>query len=196
MSPAPATARDCRAIPRPRTHGVHWGLIRSVDGFPSKRNFFANCPSTLTMRSWLSLLLVLTLVLRGLLGDAMAMGIVAPVAQTGTHAAHAARSGPPAEQLESPHGSSTTHGNAALADQQAHEAAAAHCTASEPAHCGDSAAHGANCSACGICHSAVGLPAIAALAQAPTAPQQLADGATRFASTLPASITKPPISVI
>ncbi|MGF6213361.1 hypothetical protein [Comamonas sp. 4034] len=142
------------------------------------------------MRSCLSLLLVLTMVLRGLLGDAMAMGIVAPVAQTGAHAAHAARSITPAEQHES------HHGDAALVGQQTLEAAAAHCTAAEPAHCSDSAAHGANCSACGICHSAVGLPAIAVQASVPSAPQQLADAATRFASTLPASIIKPPISVV
>ncbi|MFE1572731.1 hypothetical protein [Comamonas odontotermitis] len=148
------------------------------------------------MRSCLSLLLVLTMVLRGLLGDAMAMGIVAPVAQTGAHAAHAARSITPAEQHESHHGSSANHGDAALVGQQTHEAAAAHCTAAEPAHCSDSAAHGANCSACGICHSAVGLPAMAVQASVPSAPQQLADAATRFASTLPASIIKPPISVV
>ncbi len=148
------------------------------------------------MRSCLSILLVLTLVLRGLLGDAMAMGIVAPVAPTSTHAAHTVHSGNMAGEHTQHDGSHSALLDAETTNQQAQQGAPAHCAATDSAHCSDSAAHGANCSACGICHSAVGLPAIAALAQAPSAPQQLADGATRFASTLPASIIKPPISVV
>ena len=146
------------------------------------------------MRSCLSILLVLTLVLRGLLGDAMAMGIVTPVAQTG--AAHTTHNSVPVGLHESHQANSAAPSDASPADLQVHPAATAHCSDAEPAHCSDSAAHGPNCSACGICHSAVGLPAIAVLAPVPSAPQRLAEAATRFASTLPASIIKPPISVI
>ena len=129
------------------------------------------------MRRALSFALVMLLVLRGLLGDAMAMGMgMAPVLPA-----------PEMAQLMqaadgSGHGTHDgTHASAAMAQ---------HCcdplSDSHPAH-------QAGCSACGVCHSALGVPAwVAAPAAGPGHALQPPRNA-RFASALAAQAIKPPI---
>lgn len=141
------------------------------------------------MRRSLSFMLVVLLVLRGLLGDAMAMG-VAPVALP--TAPLDQRTAMPAER-----GVVSHHQGHAGADAATVAAAATPpaCTAEDAAdalHCGH--ASGPACSACGICHSA--LFAMSALLQ-PLALQSVAlqpVGHTPFASAAAALATKPPIS--
>ena len=160
------------------------------------------------MRRALSVFLVLMLVLRGLLGDAMAMGLMA-----GEH-------GIPASQ-HAAYGGSATHGMHAseaqtVAGDPAHSAhadpvPAAHHTAkpadvvSSPGHCASAdAQHGAtsdcdssqhaHCAACGICHSPLGTWASLGLPHA--APAQVAPMGSlpAFASAVLAQVAKPPIS--
>lgn len=126
------------------------------------------------MRRFAALALILLLALRGLLGDAMAMGLAPMPADT--HTAHTTAA----------HDSHGSH----HAGQQAY---AAH----PPAHCaGGDGPHDrhAACSACGICHSAFPAPAFAsALPSAAGGTPHRREGA-RFASAPPAQAIKPPIS--
>ena len=156
------------------------------------------------MRALMSCLLILTLALRGLLGDAMAMGIVAPAMPEAAHTVH-----PAVQESTAHHGHVDAHTAepASLHDNTAHAAAqptlletahasAGHCAPAEHSSCSDSSAHGAACSACGICHSPVGLAGLAALpALAPSHSLTLA-GDARFASAWTAPVAKPPISLV
>ncbi|MFG5777381.1 hypothetical protein ACFIQF_09910 [Comamonas sp. J-3] len=158
------------------------------------------------MRALLSCLLILTLVLRGLLGDAMAMGIVAPAMPEAAHSAHQAA---PTDTDAGHHGHAGAHSAAPAEQAIAHSDAAAHhqtekakhapashCAPADNSACGDSGIHGAVCSACGICHSPVGLAGLAALpALAPSHSLALA-GDARFASAWSAPVAKPPISLV
>ena len=123
------------------------------------------------MRRLLSLALVMLLVLRGLLGDAMAMGLVPATAAPQTmHTMHAAG--------DQDHGA------------HAHQAMEQHCCDAA----GDShAPHPGGCGACGICHSALALATwMAPPETAPGHTHHPAQGA-RFASALAAQAIKPPI---
>ena len=162
------------------------------------------------MRRALSVFLVLMLVLRGLLGDAMAMGLMA-----GEHG------GVPASQ-HAAHGGSATPGVTHLSEAQTAVAATAHSAHADPAstshhpsvksvdvanspgHCASAdAQHGAtsdcdssqhaHCAACGICHSPLG--AWASLSLPHAAPAQAAPMASlpAFASAVLAQVAKPPI---
>lgn len=123
------------------------------------------------MRRTLSLALVVLLILRGLLGDAMAMGST-PV------------QGAP-EMVQVLH----------LASGAAH---GAHAGQTLVQHCCDPLgdkhpAHQAGCSACGICHSVLGLAAwMAATATGPRHMPRPPRG-TPFASAPAAQAIKPPI---
>lgn len=122
------------------------------------------------MRRFLALFMILLLAARGLLGDAMAMGLADaasshPVAAMTAHAGH---DGMTMVQTEA------AHCNMAADQDQ------------------DTASH--TCDACGICHSALANPA--ALMQQGLAPPAGLNtaAATRFASAALAQATKPPIS--
>ncbi|QNP48466.1 hypothetical protein [Diaphorobacter aerolatus] len=139
------------------------------------------------------------LILRGLLGDAMAMGVV-PVGLTNTaaHAAvqsqHADHEGHADQALVSDAGSSHAH----HAPVVIAEVPSKHCSgtlASSPQDCpGGTAHHTASCSACDICNSSLHASAAFVLATAP-APQSLqAERSARFASAVAAQAVKPPIS--
>ena len=149
------------------------------------------------MRPILSCLLILTLVLRGLLGDAMAMGIVAPAMPAHTSAtAEAHQHSHAASPHEHAMAMDTAMQHGAEHDTASAHAMPSHCAPADTAHCGDSAAHGAACSACGICHSAVGLVGLAALPALDLTAQHGAAIASQFASALPALVAKPPISAL
>lgn len=145
------------------------------------------------MRRGLSFVLVLLLVLRGLLGDAMAMG-AAPVPQPATPAHHHAPTDPD-RGVHALMGHETAHPQQAVgpAHETASDADACAPSASvQDADCGHE--HGPACSACGICHSALYTPDL------PVPPQALAStalrplGGERFASAVAALLIKPPIS--
>ena len=128
------------------------------------------------MRRVLSIALVLLLLMRGLLGDAMAMG-----ATPMQHAAAITQSTPSAG-----HGDHGTH------DGMRHAAAstAPCCDVQDDIH----AAHAAGCGACGICHAA---PALAPWLSTPAAgPHQapLPLHGAAFASAPAAQAIKPPIA--
>ena len=152
------------------------------------------------MRTWLSFLLVITLVLRGLLGNAMAMGVVAPVMP----ASHTAHSQPSVPEHGTPAVSNhlTAHPNHSGNDSehslhQAVQLTAGHCTPSSAHDCGADSAHGSGaCSACGICHSSAGLPSLMAAPLPAPCAQHIAAFAARFVSTAPAALVKPPISTL
>lgn len=144
------------------------------------------------MRRPLSIVMVLLLVLRGLLGDAMAMG-AAPV--TSAPAAHAAE----AHHHHVPELALAT----AAVQESAHSAHASHqaCEAAQTASCADATAsgcggheHGPSCTLCGICHSALftpgGIEPHGAFSSACMRPQ----GSARFASAALLQAIKPPIS--
>lgn len=162
------------------------------------------------MRRMLSFFLVMLLVLRGLAGDAMAMGTLPTmpmvavahaslvdgaghrtVADGAAHAGHHAAPAWAAEPLSLDH-----HGQAgdhrAGAQSGSCAAAGADVDALSP-HCGDHR-HGAPCAACVICHSALSLVMqLPAMAEGSTHAQPLGPTA-RFASALPLQASKPPIS--
>ena len=148
------------------------------------------------MRRALSVFLVLMLVLRGLLGDAMAMGLMA-----GEHG------GVPASQ-HAAHGGSATPGVTHLSEAQTAVAATAHSAHADPAstshhpsvksvdvanspgHCASAdAQHGATSD----CDSPLG--AWASLSLPHAAPAQAAPMASlpAFASAVLAQVAKPPI---
>lgn len=137
------------------------------------------------MRRSLSFVLVLLLVLRGLLGDAMAMGMVPatlPTAMTHQHSVMAAEPGMASHHQE--HASTSEHGSATASVCAVNEAGVI--------DCGHGSEH--TCSACGICHSALFTSAALAqqftLASAALHPM----GFAPFASAAAALAIKPPIS--
>ena len=152
------------------------------------------------MRRWLSILLTLTLVLRGLLGDAMAMGIV-PMAHGG-HTEHAAAVADTttAASPAAAHAAHSDHGQPVVADSgDAHHQhavmAANHCGAAN----GDTSAscdgdHGPSCTLCGICHSAASAaPWGNRWSPGPVADHR-ASGRVAFISAPAAPTIKPPIA--
>lgn len=161
----------------------------------------------------LSFFLVVLLALRGLAGDAMAMGVLpamgAPLAVVAATAA--------ADDAQAVHAGHTAHApavtTAAVADTDLHtphhhspaphdtssaQAAAPtlaeHCAADASApSCGDHS-HGAPCAACVICHSAVSPTALQVAAPVAPAHAQPMGTPARFASAQPLQASKPPIS--
>ena len=133
------------------------------------------------MRRFLALFMVLLLAARGLLGDAMAMGLTAP------HEAPAAVAAM-ADDLHEVHSGHALHQDA----QTAH--AAGHCNADADSGQGCGTHSGHSCSACGICHSALANPALPDLPGLAPEAGLNATAHTRFASAAPAQATKPPIS--
>lgn len=144
------------------------------------------------MRRGLSFVLVMLLVLRGLLGDAMAMG--APSLPQPSAPAHHHASTDPDALVHALMGHETVHAAQQASghgDHGTHEVAAAG-TCSPSADCNHE--HGSGCSACGVCHSALSHPhlPLPPQAQAPSAPRP--HGGARFASAPAALAIKPPIS--
>lgn len=140
------------------------------------------------MHRLFSLFIVLLLVFRGLLGDAMAMGNVAPPAGP---AHFAGASHEMAGAGHAAHAASDAHGAPAAA--QAHDAALGEaCTARSAGACEH--AHGASCAACGICHSALSLSAFLVRVPDAAAGIRPAGLSPRFVSALPLQAVKPPIS--
>ena len=156
------------------------------------------------MRRPLSIVLVLLLVLRGLLGDAMAMGaapvmgVPAPAVALASdsalhhHAPEIAQSPDsherhPAHATEQPsHPSHTSHAeHSADCSPQAGSPAGGGCGEHE---------HGPSCTLCGICHSALFTPGqIDSDGPAPAAALR-PRGSARFASAAKLQAIKPPIS--
>ena len=149
------------------------------------RNFPNPALSDPTMRACLSLLLMLMLAL----GDAMAMGIVAPVMPVALAEHHAscmldhAEHGT-ADAIQTPSHCATGIDATGHGDHNSHGQHSEH----------DPAQHGASCSACGICHSAVDLFNGAGFAALPAPSLARASGSAPFASALLAQASKPPIS--
>ena len=132
------------------------------------------------------------LVLRGLLGDAMAMGVM-PVAMH--HQAETVSSAH-ADEHAHLHGIAAVqhHDIAMAAASTAVSSAADHCVDdSRMQSCGTSKHTGASCSACDICNSSLHATAELVLSTG-EAPQSLQiERATRFVSAQPAQVAKPPI---
>ena len=135
------------------------------------------------MRACLSLLLMLMLALRGLMGDAMAMGMVAPVMPAAMAVQHSSLA-THADTDASSHCSTADEDAAGHSDHSNHSDHSQH----------DPAQHGASCSACGICHSAVDLFNGAGFAALAAPSLARASGSAPFASALLAQASKPPIS--
>ena len=142
------------------------------------------------MRRIFSTVLILMLVLRGLLGDAMAMGIMPvvmhhqPQAESMEHAGHAMHDAEGTMAMQQHHDMMKTA--AAPAD---------HCTdsGSSMQTCGSSKHLGGSCSACDICNSSLHTAAELVLDTAQV-PQSLhIERSTRFVSAQPAQVAKPPI---
>ena len=165
------------------------------------------------MHRALSLLLITFLVLRGLVGTAMAAGMLPPVAlahsqvvaaqtgaQMGEEAAHA---GPHAEAAHpSGHHGAMDHTAAQAAHCDDSEEGDGHdhthcasATASTPAPtstCADG--HGSTCTVCEICHATMVLPAAPSAAQGP-APTAAIARAVRTPANAPVALAhKPPIA--
>lgn len=146
------------------------------------------------MRRGLSFVLVMLLVLRGLLGDAMAMG-TAPVLAP-TEPAHHQASADTGSALNARMDPQTSPDGCVHADHPGHKVqVATTCTAFKTSAGSDcSHEHGPTCSTCNICHSALFTPDL------PVPPQALASaalrplGGERFVSAPAALLIKPPIS--
>lgn len=143
------------------------------------------------MRRFLPLFMMLLLTLRGLLGDAMAMGslpnVLPPQPATTTVAldmpAHAAHHATLAADNGNPlHDTGTGHGSA-------------HCTATTDSApgCGGNH-HSAPCAACGICHSVLSTPVVLAPPSGLQGHAQPASGQSRFVSATLVQAIKPPIA--
>ena len=163
------------------------------------------------MRRPLSIVLVLLLVLRGLLGDAMAMG-AAPVMSALAPAAASAPALAPASALhhhapeialeitQSPDSPEQHHAAHAADHGPDHASHAEHSAACAPqaggpagGSCGEHE-HGPSCTLCGICHSALFTPGqIGSDGAAPSAALR-PQGSTRFVSAAKLQAIKPPIS--
>lgn len=133
------------------------------------------------MRRLFSLFIVLLLVLRGLLGDAMAMGEMVAVPSPSLAAALHEHG---ADQGESHHASPDQHAHGSSPGED--------CTAQDSSACEH--AHGLSCAACGICHSAVSPTASLARTAEAAAGIRPAGLSPRFVSALPLQAVKPPIS--
>lgn len=143
------------------------------------------------MRRLFSLLLMLLLVLRGLVGTAMAAGMVPadslaqPVQQSVQQQAHS---------VHQAHAS-----DALAAATQAPDQGTTHTPCADPASgpCGDAAthAHSPLCSACEICHSVLLVPPLWGSNLPHPVASEVQPGATaRFTSASAALAIKPPIA--
>lgn len=141
------------------------------------------------MRRFLALFMVLLLAARGLLGDAMAMGLDMP------HGSHACSSLAATAMASDPHAAHGMHaGHAMHEDAQAAQTAAHGSKADTDSGQGCADHSGPSCSACGICHSALAHPALPDLPGLAPEAGLNATAHTRFASAAPAQATKPPIA--
>ena len=167
------------------------------------------------MRRPLSIVLVLLLVLRGLLGDAMAMGAapvmsaLAPAAASVPALASASALHHHAPEVAQDIAQEITHSpdspephHAAHAadhgpDHASHAEHSAGCAPQASGHPGGSCGeheHGPSCTLCGICHSALFTPGqIGSDGTAPAAALR-PQGSTRFVSAAKLQAIKPPIS--
>ena len=133
-------------------------------------------------------MLVMLLVLRGLLGDAMAMDMVPVTLPSALFYQHTPMAGERGTANHDQNHSRATGHSPATASTVA-------CPTEQAANGSDCChASGPTCSACGICHSALFSldPVAQALLPQLRAPHPL--GSTRFASALAALAVKPPIS--
>lgn len=166
------------------------------------------------MRRIFPLVLMLLLVLRGLVGTAMAAGMMpaggpahsAEAAQPLLHPAHSPGSpnGPAlTATAAAPWGTVVHTLHAAAADPHgmgAEPASGLHlpCAGAAPAACDGTSpdhAHSPLCSACEVCHSALlALPSPAAVPHGVSAGQVQAGASDRFASAAAALAIKPPIA--
>ena len=146
-----------------------------------------------SMRRLFSLLLMLLLVLRGLVGTAMAAGMVPadslaqPVQQSVQQQAHSVHQAHAPDAL------------AAAAAPQTLDQGNTHTSCADPASgpCGDAAthAHSPLCSACEICHSVLLVPPLWGSNLPRPVASEVQPGATaRFASAAAALAIKPPIA--
>ena len=142
------------------------------------------------MRRPLSIVLVLLLVLRGLLGNAMAMGaapVQAPLSQPSPTASQLHHHTPQALELADA---------AYHAGHSAHAVQDAGCALHSSSHSGNCAEHehGPSCTLCGICHSALSTPG--QLPEGALSPVSALrpQGSERFASAAKLQAIKPPIS--
>lgn len=131
------------------------------------------------MRRLFSLFIVLLLVLRGLLGAAMAMGEMAAAPSPSFVAALQ-------DQGESHHASPDQHAHGSSPD--------AGCTVPDCSPCEHAHGHGLSCAACGICHSTVSPTASLARTAEAAAGIRPAGLSPRFVSAWPLQAVKPPIS--
>lgn len=175
------------------------------------------------MRRFLSLFLVFLLALRGLAGDAMAMGLtplpVVIAASAAQETLKTLEKQDHATRHASQHASQANH---ALMDHTAHEADAraaeaghhhpdmAHSQAAHAEHSADHAhsmcsaqaesgasdchQHEGHCTLCGICHSTFATPQWLGLPACRAEQQPLAAFAQNFVSATAAQLIKPPIS--
>jgi len=138
------------------------------------------------MRRLLPLFMILLLTLRGLLGDAMAMGSLPNTGDHMTTAVAAAQTAPQAHH----------HATAMTDDAHAHaaETQALHCEATPTAPACGGSHHTTACAACGICHSAFSPTLLLAPCQDLPTQAAPASGRADFASATLVQATKPPIT--
>ena len=131
------------------------------------------------MRRIVSVLLVVLLVLRGLLGDAMAMGMPMGMATMPTHSA-AAHAASPAD---------------APAQDGAHTAPdAGHCATTPAADTGDCGSGHTPCAACAICHTPMHPPVNVGLGSPDAGLAAPAQARIDFVSAALTLAVKPPIA--
>ncbi|MBD9403349.1 hypothetical protein [Comamonas sp. CMM02] len=156
------------------------------------------------MRRVLPLLMILLLTLRGLLGDAMAMGTLP---QAVPHMSAASAVQPHADshtnsQADHQRLAASPAGDVHSMGSSQHAAAAAdmlpgteHCATTTPSAPGCAGSHHSTpCAACGICHSVLSSPAAVAPAHALPAHATPASAQARFASAALLQAIKPPIA--
>lgn len=150
------------------------------------------------MRRPLSIVLVLLLVLRGLLGDAMAMGaapVLTPVSQASPAASQLHHHAPDtAQMLEqaamvADGGNHAGHSSAHASPHADHDTGCAPQSGACAEH-----EHGPSCTLCGICHSALFTPGQLQEGGMSTATALRPQGSERFASAARLPAIKPPIS--
>lgn len=165
---------------------------------PSTRNFSLALASFTSMRRVLPLLMILLLTLRGLLGDAMAMGnlpdVVPHMSSAGTAQPHAAPHAGQKTPADSHSGDMHDMGSSlhAAADMPP---GTEHCTSTTPSAPGCAGSHHSTpCAACGICHSVLSSPAAVSPPHALPAHATPVSGQARFASAALLQAIKPPIA--
>ena len=150
--------------------------------------------SSIPMRRSLSLALVLLLLLRGLLGNAMAMGaapMVIPAFQASPTASQLHHHTP--LLLELADGAHHAEHAAHATQHAVHEAS---CASPPDSHSGSCAEHehGPGCTLCGICHSALSTPGQLPQGGLSPASALRPQDSERFASATKLQAIKPPIS--